>query len=298
MRIALSGSSGLIGSALREKFTALGHQVIPLVRKKTVRSKDQIFWSVDTDEIEQEKLENLDVLIHLAGEGIANRYWSKKQKQKILSSRVLGTRLLVDAVCKLETPPKLLIAASAIGIYGDRGDELLDENSEKGAGFLAELGEKWEGETEPLKDRDIRTINARLGLVLDPSAGVLKKMLLPFKLGLGGKFGSGQQYLSWIALEDVLSAFVYILDNSDISGAINLVTPNPITNAEFSKTLAKVLKRPAFCHVPAWTLRLILGEMADELLLSSQRVIPKKLLAAEFKFTYDSLATYLKQALA
>lgn len=298
MRIALSGSSGFIGSALREHFEALGHKVIPILRKRTTQTNDEIFWNIEANEIERDKLENFDVLIHLAGEGIANKLWSKRQKQKISKSRILGTRLLVDTVCKLKNPPKLVVAASAIGFYGNRKDELLDEHSKKGEGFLAELGEKWEKETTPLKNLGIRTINARFGLVLDPRGGVLKKMLLPFKLGIGGKLGRGEQYLSWIALEDVLLAFTFFLDNNDIVSAVNLVSPSPVTNAEFTKTLAKTLRRPAFCNTPAWALRLILGELADELLLSSQRVMPNKLLASEFKFTYDSLDSYLKQRLA
>lgn len=294
MRIAISGSSGLIGSALVKEFTAQGHSVIRLVRNKTKITEQEIFFDLENGLVEQEKLENLAAVIHLAGEGIANKTWSKKQKEKLALSRILGTRTLIGAINNLKYPPQLVITASAIGYYGNRDEEELDESSSKGLGFLAELAQNWENEANNL-NKNIRLINLRFGLVLSKKGGALKKMLLPFKFGLGGKLGSGKQYMSWVAIEDVVSAFSFFLENKSISGPVNLVSPNPVTNAIFTKNLANALKRPSFFHVPAWALKLFLGEMADELLLSSQRVVPKKLLNAGFKFKHDLLDRYLKQ---
>ena len=268
MKIAISGASGFLGSALCAQLRELGHEVFQIVRSK---EQPGIFWNISKNFIEKDKLENLDAIIHLAGENIASKRWSKKQKLELEKSRVLGTRLISNTILDLKKPPSVFISASAIGCYGDRANEELSEDSTLGNGFLVELSKKWEEEANRVKEKNIRVVNARFGLILDAKGGALKKMLLPFKLGLAGKLGNGCQYMSWISLEDTISAILFCLETSSASGPINIVSPEPITNAEFTKKLAKSLRRPAFFHAPAFMLKLMLGEMAGSLLLSSSR---------------------------
>jgi len=281
MNIAITGASGLVGSNLVETFQT-HHQITRVNRSLDLAAQ----------------IENQDVIIHLAGEGIANRRWSVEQKEKIRQSRVLGTKNLVDTLSKLNTPPKLLINASAIGFYGDRPGESLDETSSQGAGFLAETVEAWEREAIKAKTPGVRVICLRFGLVLSGKGGALKKMLLPFKLGLGGSLGDGTQMMSWISNDEIPSIILFLMEHESLSGPVNAVSPMPSSNKDFTKTLAKVLKRPAVLPAPKFVLKAVLGEMAEELLFASQHVLPKKLRNAGYHFQYPNLEKTLLQILS
>lgn len=294
MKILISGSTGLIGSKLADLLRSEGHEVVPLVRK---RCPGSIWWNPETGEFDKEQLEGFDAVIHLAGENIAARRWTPAQKEKLFLSRSRATWLLAQILTRLKTPPKTLITASACGFYGNRGDECLTEASAKGEGFLADLCSKWEGATEAAEKQGIRVVHARFGMILSAEGGALKKMLLPFRLGLGGRLGNGEQFVSWVTLDDATSALYYALVKQDVSGAINFSAPTPIRQKEFAKTLAKKLNRPAFFTIPAPVLRLLLGEMADELLLSSQNVYPERLLASGYTFKHPTLDSALASLL-
>ena len=237
-------------------------------------------------------------MIHLAGENIGAKRWTPQQKQKIADSRIRSTSLLVDSISRLDNPPRLLICASAVGYYGNRGDELLTEASTPGNGFLCEVCRDWEAEALKAGSFGLRVVCLRTGMVLSREGGTLERMLPMFKMGLGGSFGSGNQYWSWIALDDFVRAVEFIIEHNQLSGPVNLVAPNPITNSEFTRTLARALHRPAFFPVPAPVLRLALGEMADSLILSSQKVQPKLLLDAGFNFNHPTLASALEAILS
>ncbi len=294
MKILISGASGLIGNAIKLHFSKLGYQVIPLQRKEPSRPP---YWSIEKEIIDLGEHKSIDVVIHLAGENIAAGRWTKKKKEKIKNSRIKGTKLLCEYISTLKHRPKTLISASAIGYYGDRGDEELTEDSPKGSGFLAEVCECWENATQLALKSSIRVINMRLGMVLSPQGGALKKMLLPFKLGLGGIIGSGHQYISWIAIADVLGAIDYIITHEKLIGPINFVSPYPVTNKYFTKTLAKLLHRPSVVPLPSPVAKLFFGEMAKELLLSSTKVVPKKLIESGYPFKYSQLEDALKAIL-
>ncbi|MFO1462759.1 MAG: TIGR01777 family oxidoreductase [bacterium] len=299
MRILVTGSSGLVGSALVEKLLSQGHSISRLVRRKADASKGEAYWNPEGGSVDKTGLAELrpEVVINLAGENIASGRWTAERKRKIRDSRVHGTRALADTLAHLETPPKAFLCASAIGYFGSRGDERLDEASIPGEGFLAEVCEEWESSAEPAAKAGIRTVNLRIGVILSPKGGALKKMLLPFKLGLGGVIGSGKQYMSWIALDDVVGILDFAIQNASLQGPVNAVAPNPVTNKEFTKTLGRVLWRPTCLPMPASTARMVFGEMADELLLASTRVEPAKLRQAGYAFQYPDLKAALRHLL-
>jgi uncharacterized protein (TIGR01777 family) len=294
MKVLVSGSTGLVGSALVPALEAEGHKVNRLVRKEPT-SETEIFWNpaIKTD---SSKLDGFDGVVHLAGESIIGR-WNAEKKAKIRSSRIEGTKSLVDAVSSVPNPPKIFVCASAIGYYGDRGNELLREDSAPGTGFLPEVCQEWESAAASAASKGIRVVNTRFGIVLSDKGGAVKQMLTPFKLGLGGKIGSGHQYFSWIAIDDVVSAINYVLPNETISGPVNFVSPNPVTNEEFTRILAKVLCRPAIFPMPAFAAKKVFGEMADALLLASAKVEPSKLLESHYPFRYPELEGALRNIL-
>ena len=288
MKVLLSGSHGLVGKALITRLEANRHEIFRLVRHAP-SSESEIEWSPDRYSIAISRLEGFDAVIHLAGESIAEGRWTDEKKQRIRESRVKGTKLLSDALANLSRPPKTLIAASAIGFYGNRGDEILRETSAPGQGFLPEVCVAWEKATELAMEKGIRVVNTRFGIILSKEGGALAKMLPPFRMGVGGRIGSGRQWMSWIALNDVVEGLHYVLTNESLSGPVNFVAPKPVTNAELTKTLGRVLSRPTFFPVPAFAARLALGEMADALLLSSQRVEPARLKDANYTFRFSEL---------
>lgn len=288
MNILISGATGMVGTAVDSLLSLNGHRVVRLVRVKP-QSIDEVEWHPATGEIDRSKLEDLDAVIHLAGENIASGRWTVSKKAKIKNSRVQGTVLLSKAVASLKKPPKVFISASAIGYYGDRGETLLDESSPPGKNFLSEVCVDWEEATEPAVRKGIRVVPARFGMILSASGGALEKMLLPFRLGLGGVLGNGWQYMSWITLDDVVGAIQHVLSRESLKGPVNLVAPKPVTNLEFTKTLGKILHRPTIFPMPAFVACMAFGEMADELLLASTRVEPKKLLTSGYQFRHPEL---------
>jgi len=293
MRILVSGASGFIGRPLVERLRHHRHDVIRLVRRRATQA-DERYWNPDAGEIQLEipnepPLE-LDAVVHLAGENIAGVRWSAAKKARIRHSRVVGTRLLAETLMRLSNPPRVFVCASAIGIYGNRGEELLTEDSPLGEdGFLVAVAREWEAAANIAQSTGIRVVNLRLGVVLGLGGGALPGMLLPFRWGLGGPLGTGKQYMSWIALEDVLRSIEFVLGQLSISGPVNCVAPNPVTNREFTRELSSVLGRPAFLRIPGFAIKLLLGEMGRELLLASTRVYPKRLLDAGFQFFYPTL---------
>jgi uncharacterized protein (TIGR01777 family) len=297
MNILVTGSTGLIGSALVPFLTTGGHRVVRLVRSKPKPGAAEVHWEPEAGNIDTAGLAGLDAVVHLAGENIAAGRWTSAQKARIRNSRVNGTRLLCESLARLAQPPKVLLCASAIGYYGDRGQEILQEDSPPGSGFLAEVCCEWEAATAPAAQRGIRVAHLRNGLVLSPAGGALAKMLLPFRLGAGGILGSGKQYWSWITLDDVVGAIHHALITDTLQGPVNVVAPHAVTNREFTKTLGSVLARPTLFPVPAFAARLAFGEMADELLLASTRVEPKQLLATGYTFHYPELDGALRHLL-
>ena len=296
MKILITGASGLVGSALIPVLIAAGHQVTKLVRSQP-RAEAEIQWDPMTGVRDLARLEGMDAVIHLAGENIAAGRWTVEQKARIRNSRVQGTQTLCQALTQLALPPKVLISASAMGYYGDRGEEVLHEESSPGRGFLSEICLAWEHATTPAEKSGMRVVLLRIGIVLSPTGGPLAKMLLPFKLGLGGVVGSGQQYMSWIALDDLIGAISHALTTEALRGPVNCVAPHPVTNREFTKTLGRVLNRPTLFSVPAFALRLVLGEMADDLLLSGARLEPKRLRETQYQFRYPQLEGALRAVL-
>ena len=300
MKILVSGSTGLVGSALLPVLRSAGHEVIRLVRSSSAPSgpgDSTVQWNPETGELDGGRLEGIEAVVHLAGENIAARRWSAAQKARIRDSRVQGTALLSDRLANLAQPPATLVAASAIGYYGDRGDELLNEDSSSGNDFLSEVCRQWEAASQPAAEKGIRVVRLRLGIVLSPRGGALAKMLLPFKLGAGGKIGAGQQYMSWIALDDAVGALCHALTDSNLSGPVNAVAPNPATNLEFTKTLGRVLSRPTLFPMPALAARIAFGEMAEALLLAGTRVEPRRLAGSGYSFQYPRLEAALRHLL-
>lgn len=289
MRILIAGASGLIGSSLVPVLRLQDHEVKKLVRRKAL-SDDEITWNPEKNEIQPTDLEGFDAVINLAGENIFGR-WTANKKQRIRDSRVITTRILCQALSSLKMPPKVLLNASAMGIYGESGDAIITEETPPGEGFLADVCREWEASTKPAEQRGIRVVHMRFGIVLTltPKGGALKQMLLPFKMGLGGRLGSGTQYMSWIALDDLLNVIQYLLDTPILKGAVNVCSPQPITNTEFTKKLGEVLQRPTLFPVPAFVLRMLLGDFADEGLLASTRMLPKRLLEADYRFAHPDL---------
>ncbi|HXL82296.1 MAG TPA: TIGR01777 family oxidoreductase [Pyrinomonadaceae bacterium] len=296
MKILISGSHGLVGTALIQALEPEGHDIFRLVRHAP-NAETEVEWSPDRYSIALARLEGFDVVVHLAGESIAEGRWTDEKKKRIRESRVKGTRLLGDALANLSQPPKTLVCASAIGYYGDRGDEVLTEASAPGKDFLSDVCVEWEKATALASEKGIRVVNCRFGIILDANGGALKTMLPPFRMGVGGKIGSGQQWMSWIALDDVVRGIKFALANDSIRGPVNFVVPAPVTNARFTKTLGKVLSRPTLFPIPAFGVRLLFGEMADALLLSSQRVAPTVLQTSNFLFQYSQLEAALRHVL-
>jgi len=293
-RIAITGSSGLIGSALMRALESRGDTVLHVVRR-TARAPHELSWNPEAGTIEAAKLDGVDGIVNLAGENLAQR-WSDSAKRRIYDSRVKGTALLATTIAALDQKPSVLLSGSAVGIYGDRGDELLDESSASGSGFLADVCRAWEAATSVVSAAGVRVVQLRTGLVLASHGGLLQKMLKPFRFGVGGKLGSGGQWMSWIVLEDHVRAMLSLLD-APLNGAVNLTAPNPVTNSKFTKVLAHVLGRPSFFTVPKFALELAMGEMADETALVSQRAIPKRLLEAGFAFQQPTLDGALRSVL-
>jgi uncharacterized protein (TIGR01777 family) len=297
-RIAISGASGLVGSQLRTMLSVLGHPTIALVRQPSADSAPGVVFPWQADEAAAcRSLEGLDAVVHLAGKSIADHRWNAGVKAEIRSSRVELTRRLCERLAKLERKPETLVCASAIGIYGDRGDEWLDEDSGLGDDFLAGVAREWEAACEPAVAAGIRVVNARLGVVLSPRGGALAKLLGPAGMGLGGAVGRGDQYWSWVAIDDVIGAIYWMLANHGLHGPVNVTAPHPVTSREFAKTLGTVLHRPAWLPMPASALRMLLGEMADALLLSSARVKPLRLLESGYAFRFDTLIDALRHLL-
>ena len=294
MRILLTGSSGLIGQALLSFLTSNGHTVVRLTRSPATGR--HILWNPDAGTVNTDDLEDFEAIVHLAGETIVGR-WTPEKKARILESRIKGTRLLCESLAHLRSRPIVLVSASAIGYYGDRGDQVLDEESSAGSLFLSEVAEAWEAGTEPATRIGIRVVNLRIGFVLSKAGGGLAAMLLPFKLGIGGRVGCGLQYISWIALDDVVGAVSHALLSDSLRGPVNAVAPHPVTNLEFTKTLGRVLRRPTIFPLPAFAARLVLGEMANELLLASTRVNPSRLLASGYEFRFPDLPGALRHVL-
>jgi len=297
MRILITGASGLIGSAAAHSFTSGGHEVIGLGRSGPP-GPGKAVWDPEKGEIDKAALEGLDVVVNLAGENIAAARWTEEQKARILNSRVNGTRLISEALAGLAKPPKVLVAASAAGFYGNRGDESLDESSSAGSNFLAQVCIPWEKATETAVQAEIRVVNLRIGVVLAADGGALAKMITPFKFGLGGRIGSGRQYMSWIEISDVVGAINHAVATESLRGPVNAVAPNPVTNAEFTATLGKILSRPTFFTMPAFAAHMAFGEMGDELLLGSTRAYPKRLLESGYKFRFSDLEPALAHILA
>ena len=299
MQILISGSSGLIGSALVSSLASAGHSVTRLVRSKPLilpsplggegKGEGEVHWDPSSGTIEADRLEGFDAVVHLAGDPIAAGRWTPQKKAAIRDSRVKGTRFLSETLANLKRPPKALLCASAIGYYGNRGEEILREESASGSGFLAEVGREWEEACQPALRSGIRVVHLRFGIVLSTKGGALAMMLPPFQMGMGGKLGSGKQHMSWIALDDVAGAIQHILTHETLRGAVNVVAPHSVTNLEFTKILGKVLGRPTIFPVPGFAVRLLFGELADEALLASARVEPARLLAAGYRFHYPQL---------
>jgi len=302
MRVAIAGSSGLIGAELARGLAAAGHGVLRLLRAPApplVTGEAQALWDPARGVLDPYALDGCDVVVNLAGSNIAGGRWNGRRKEEIRSSRVQATLLLASAVASLEPPPRLLFCASAIGYYGHRPpDEILDEFSPAGQSLFAHLVQEWEAAAAPAVAAGVRTVHARFGLVLSARGGALKRMLPLFRLGAGGRFGSGRQAMSWIALTEILPAMLHVLEHEELSGPVNFTAPGAVSNAAFTRILARVLRRPAVAHVPAPLLRIALGEMADELLLSGQRVFPAKLIASGYSFQHPALAQALATVLS
>jgi len=290
MKIGITGSSGLVGSFLVPMLTREGHDVIRLRRPDD--------WDPEKGTVNPSVLSGIDTMIHLAGENIASRRWTDSQKQRIRDSRVKGTKLIAETISKMQPPPNVLVSASAMGYYGDRGSEMLREDSPPGSGFLADVCRQWEAATDAATRKGIRVVHLRTGIVLSAKDGALAKMLLPFKLGIGGKIGSGNQYWSWISLDDMCGAIVHAIHAAGLHGPVNIVSPTPVTNAEFTKALGRALGRPTIFPMPEFAARMALGEMADALLLASARVEPAKLVASRFVFKHRELEPALRYVLS
>ena len=298
MNVLISGSSGLVGGALVPYLSTAGHSVTRLKRSLSSRNDaKEILWSPGAGELDAAALEGIDAVVHLAGENIASGRWTDAKKKELVDSRIQSTRLLVDSFKKMEKKPSVFICASAIGFYGERGDEELTEESSAGSGFLADLCKDWEKEAAKAEALGIRTVMLRIGVVLSPEGGMLAKVLPPFQMGAGGNIGSGSQYMSWIALDDLIGLIKFALENDSVEGPLNAVAPEAVTNAQFTRVLGKVLGRPTIFPVPTFAARLLFGEMAEETMLASTRVAPDKAEKAGYQFRYPGAESALRHLL-
>lgn len=295
-RVVVSGASGLVGSNLVPFLTTGGHRVERLVRRPP-RGDDEIAWAPARREIDAWRLENADAVVHLAGASVAAGRWTPARKASILSSRIEGTRLLCETLAALERPPAVLIAASAIGLYGDAGEAWIDETSAPGSGFLADVCKQWEAATHPARAAGIRVVNLRIGIALSAVGGALARLLTPFRIGAGGRVGDGRQFMSWIALDDLIGAIHHAMFDPSLDGPVNAVAPAPVRNADFTRTLGRVLHRPTVLPLPAAVVRVLLGEMGDEVLLAGARVRPSKLERSNFRFLLPGLEAALRSEL-
>ena len=295
MKILVTGATGLVGSAVVPFLAGGGHEVARLGR--SAPGAGDIRWDPDAGVLDARALEGFDGVVHLAGENIASGRWSAAKKRRIKESRVRGTRLLAETLAGLERPPRVLVSASAVGFYGDRGDEELTESSPAGSGFLSDVCREWEAATEAAEGKGIRVVHARLGVVLSRDGGALGKMLTPFRLGAGGIVGNGRQYMSWMTLDDTAAALGHLLATETVSGPVNVVAPVPVTNREFTSTLGRVLRRPTVFPLPGFVARVVFGEMADALLLASTRVQPAGLLDSGYTFRHGTLEEGLRHVL-
>jgi uncharacterized protein len=298
MKVLISGGSGLVGTALTGSLRSEGHTVARLVRPDGEASANDIRWDAASGFINLDAMEAADAVVNLNGASIGGGRWTPARKKLLVTSRVDSTRFLVNSLARLKQKPRVFVSASAIGYYGNRGDEVLDESSAPGNDFLAEVCRDWEVEALRAQSSGIRTVLTRFGVILSAKGGALTQMLTPFKLGLGGRLGSGQQWMSWVALDDVTGILRSALSDEQASGPVNVVAPNPVQNSEFTRVLASVLHRPAIFPAPAFALRIAVGEMADALLLSSQRVQSKRPLASTYAFRYENLKPALHAILA
>lgn len=295
MKIVISGASGLIGTQLVKTLKSSGHEVVQLVRRTA--GAGQIMWDPKSGKLDPASLEGCDAVIHLSGAGIGDKRWSDSYRKEILDSRTETTSLLANTIASLQRKPSVFLSGSAIGIYGARGDEQLTETSAHGTGFLADVCEQWEAAAKPAIDAGVRTVFLRTGIVLSPKGGALKKLLPLFRLGIGGKFGDGKQWQSWISIDDEVASIIHLL-TTNVSGAVNLTAPQPVTNAEFTKVLARVVKRPAIVPVPTFAPKILLGgELADALLFTGQRVMPQALTASGYVFKHSTLESALRSLL-
>lgn len=297
MKVLIAGATGLVGTALKRSFGKKGIDSTDLVRTSPNIELPEVEWHPNRGEIDAPALEGFDAVINLAGENVAAGRWTEEKKKRIRDSRIQGTQLLSETMAKLSRPPRVFLCASATGFYGDRGDEILDEDSAAGKGFLAGVCREWEEATWAASNAGVRVVNLRFGPIFSGEGGMLSKLLTPFRLGVGGKVGSGKQYISWIAMDDVVGAINFALEHEALRGPVNVVAPNAATNLEFTKTLGKVISRPTFFTVPEFAARLAFGEMADEMLLASQRVEPKRLIEAKYQFRYPVLEGALRHVL-
>jgi len=297
MKILITGASGLIGTALQKSFEEKGYEML-LASRGEPKSERDIQWNAEAGFADEDlpRLEGLDAVVHLAGESISALRWTDEKKKAIRDSRVHGTRTMIEAFARLVKKPSVFISASAIGFYGDRGDDELNETSSAGDTFLSEVSKEWESESRRAEDMGIRTVLLRNAIVLSKDGGALATMMTPFKLGVGGVVGSGKQWMSWVSLDDVVGIVNYVLENENLRGAINVASPNPVINEEFTKTLGEVLYRPTFLPLPEFAVNLVFGEMGDALLIDSTKVVPKRLLDAGFKFRYPDLKSALENA--
>jgi uncharacterized protein len=295
MKVLISGATGLIGSALIPELESGGHQITRLTRSPG--SGGDVGWNPDAGEIDASRLEGHDAVVHLAGESIGEGRWTPEKKRRIRESRTKGTRLLAETIASLPEPPRVMVSASAVGYYGDRGNELLREDSGPGSDFLAEVCKAWEAAADPAREAGMRVVHLRNGIVLSTEGGALARTLPIFKLGGGGRIGSGRQWWSWVCMDDVVGAIVHALTDDSVEGPVNVGSPNPLTNAEYTRVLGKVLNRPTIFPLPAPAARLMLGEVADALLLASQRMEPAKLEETGYEFRYPELEGALRHLL-
>ena len=297
MKVAVTGSTGLIGSALAQEIARTGHEVVRLVRKEGALAQGEVAWNPEAGRINLPGLQGVDMVVHLAGEEVAHGKWTDAKKLRIRNSRVNGTALLSKTLASMRQRPKVLVSASAVGYYGNRGSEWLTETSPPGEGFLANVCRDWEAATGVAAQARIRVVNLRFGVVLSTHGGALGRMLPYFKVGLGGVMGSGRQYVSWVTLEDTVAAILHVMSNRRLNGPVNVTSPEPLTNYRFTKTLGAVLALPVILPLPGPVLRLFVGQMAKEVLLASARVRPAKLMEAGFNFRYPLLENALKHLL-